>query len=112
MENLSLRGRSLTVWLAACVIVLLALADIVTTNYILGHGGHEINPLMAGLMKMTGPMWMVIKLAVTVGLTLWIVARYDRYGKIAFIIALSIQGAIVLCNTIQIIVWIILSRGK
>ena len=106
--NFSLRGRSLAVWLVACVVVFLAIADIVTTNYILGQGGREVNPIMAGLMKMTGNMWMVIKLAVTVGLALWIVARYDRYGKMAFIIALFIQGAIVLCNTIQIIIWVVI----
>ncbi len=45
--------------------LILACADLATTNFILGHGGGELNPFMRLAQTSLGPWWLIPKLSLT-----------------------------------------------
>jgi len=72
--------------LIAVAIVLLGLADVVTTALVLDRGGKEANPLMRWLMDKLGNGWMVVKLAlhIFVAALVWEIPAF-LYGGFVFV---------------------------
>ena len=70
-------------------LVLLQLADIVTTNTVLAAGGREANPVMASAMAGFGSLWWLPKLAVAITCALVLIKGRTRYAAAAVAITLA-----------------------
>ena len=99
-----LGGRPWQAWLAAALLVILSVADILTTNRILARGGHEANPFMAWLMAILGPQWMVAKVLATAVIAFWLVADWEhRLAKVAMAAAIGLSMLFVGWNLVMIL---------
>jgi hypothetical protein len=78
------------IYLLLAFVILNAL-DIVTTNAVLRNGGHESNPLTAGLMKVFRGAWGIPKMAITVVIV--IILGKMTFGWLPVGVALLLDAA-------------------
>jgi len=69
--------QSWKAYLAASILVVLGILDVLSTNHILAHGGCEANPIMSWLITSCGNWWAVVKVVLTAAVSLWMVARWQ-----------------------------------
>jgi hypothetical protein len=72
-------------WLAtSMLIVLLCATDAFLTVVLLGHGAHEVNPLMRALLGGSGRAFAIIKVGLTASgvVLLTVLARRPAFGRI------------------------------
>jgi hypothetical protein len=94
-----LSGHGFRPWLFVAAIVLLSVADILSTVFILRHGGREANAAMAWLMSSAGPWWPVVKIVATAAVSVWIVARWDHWrARFAMAVVACLMCAVVAYN--------------
>lgn len=71
------------------IFVLIEIADAVTTNIILSHGGGELNPFMHFAQTSLGNLWVIPKMALAY-LIFWLLNRSNK--------PLAIAGVVTFCG--------------
>lgn len=88
-------------WTKASILLiclLVACADLVTTNTILSHGGGEANPFMHLAQTWLGPWWMVPKLGATF-LIMWFLSRAKNLWHGTLIVMFMASAPSVICSS-------------
>lgn len=94
--------------LAGCM-ALLQPADIITTNYVLAHGGRELNPFIRWCMRL-GRWWWVPKVGIVAVATTMLVQQRHAGGLWMLGALVLLYVAVVLSNCVQ--VWRIRKRHR
>ena len=95
--SLRFSGRSWLAWSMAALLMALAVGDVITTEYMLAHGGYEVNPIIAwGLGTFGHVATFTFKIVITLGIVLWIVGVWEySLAKAATGIAIGMYSIIV-----------------
>ncbi len=97
--------RSWIAWTLAVLTVLLAVGDVVTTEYLLGHFPcEEGNPIIAWLMARFGPWWIVPKLFANVAISALLLVKWNyRLAKVGMAIYVSVYAYVVARHLVLIV---------
>jgi len=94
-------------WLAAGVVVL-NIADVLSTKAVLHHGGVEANPLMAGLMSgLAAPLGLKMLVAGIAGLLLLFCPPEARLGERAVTAVVGLYSVIVVWNLAMLTILVV-----
>ncbi|MES2586951.1 MAG: DUF5658 family protein [Pseudomonadota bacterium] len=83
----------MTYYLLTALVILLQIGDMMTTMYVLNHGGHEVNPAMVWLFSKVGVLTgLILKVVILSGLAI-VVMLFSPMGLIAMaVIYVGIVG--------------------
>jgi len=97
--------RSRLAWVLASVTILLAVTDVVTTEYIIRHlGGAEGQPLIAWLMKHLGIWWIFPKLLANFAMTVILLFSWKhRLAKIGMGIYVVMYSLVMIYHSVIIL---------
>jgi len=108
MENriLSLRQGRLA-WFSAAMTIVLAVADALGTQIIIGMGGEEKNPIWAWFISVAGVWWIAPKLLLNAAASLLLLACWRiTLARVAMAAYIVIYFAVVVLH-----IWLIAHRG-
>lgn len=98
--------RGWLAWTLATATVLLAAADIVTTEILIRMGGEEGQPIIAWLMSHLGIWWVVPKFFANVAITAFLIVLWQhRVVKIAMVAYVVIYAATIVYHCILMVKW-------